>query len=420
VSFILFRNEFDHAIIRRFFIIEIKKARLFTIFLNLLQIFCRLAKLIRNTKSYFVISKGQRNAMLLLFALLLAMIIVYFMLPHYLKMDYSHDGTLKEEARRFEATRVHEEKHKKRELTPFAFDPNETTADGFQQLGLSERQADMIIRYRNAGGKFRTPEDFGKIYSISEEEYNILQPYIMIKEEVLPAKETTKVVEKRTITPFPFDPNRIDSAEMTRMGLRESQIKNIINYRNAGGTFRIKKDIEKLYTISTEDYSKLEKYILLPSVDSLSPEEKMTATEPLIIEINSADTAAMQQLRGIGPAFANRIVSYRDRLGGFFDKSQLLEVFGMDTTRYFQIAEHIEVDRNSIRKMNLNTAGFREMVGHPYLEHYIVTSIFDYKDAKGGFDSIQELTQINLIYEQLYQKLEHYFTVDEKINDSIN
>jgi len=60
------------------------------------------------------------------------------------------------------------------------------------------------------------------------------------------------------------------------------------------------------------------------------------------------------------------------------------------------------------------------MVGHPYLEHYIVTSIFDYKDAKGGFDSIQELTQINLIYEQLYQKLEHYFTVDEKINDSIN
>jgi competence protein ComEA len=386
----------------------------------LLQIFYRLAKLIRNTKSYFVISKGQRNAMLLLFALLLVMIIIYFMLPHYLKMDYGHDETFKEEALQFEASRVHEEKHQKRELTPFAFDPNETSADGFQQLGLSERQAEMIIKYRNAGGKFRTAGDFGKIYSISDEEYNILKPYIIIKEEILPAKETTKVVEKRSITPFPFDPNQIDSTEMTRMGLRESQIKNIINYRNAGGTFSVKKDIEKLYTISTEDYNKLEKYILLPSVDSLPPEEKIAVREPLIIEVNSADTATLQQLRGIGPAFADRIVKYRNRLGGFFDKSQLLEVFGMDTTRYIQIAKHIEVDRNNIRKMNLNTAGFREMVGHPYLEYYIVTSIFDYKDARGGFDSVQELTQISLIYEQLYQKLEHYFTVDEKINDSIN
>lgn len=393
---------------------------MFTIFLNLLQIFCRLAKLIRNTKSYFVISKGQRNAMLLLFALLLLMIIVYFMLPHYLKMDYDQIGNFREEARQFEASRVHKEKQPERNITPFAFDPNETSADGFQQLGLSERQAEMIIKYRNAGGRFRTAEDFGKIYSISEEEYNILQPYIIIKAEVRPAKETEKTAGKMPLSPFPFDPNKIDSAEMSRMGLRESQILNIINYRNAGGTFRIKKDLEKLYTINTEDYSKLEKFILLPSVDSLQPVEKVTAEPPLVIEINSADTAAMQQLRGIGPAFASRIVKYRDRLGGFFDKSQLLEVFGMDTTRFAQIAGHIEVDRNHIRKMNLNTTGFKEMISHPYLEHYIVTSIFDYKDSKGGFDSIQELKQINLIYHQLYQKLEHYFTVYEEINDSIN
>ncbi|NCU33253.1 MAG: hypothetical protein EOM23_10065, partial [Candidatus Moranbacteria bacterium] len=235
-----------------------------------------MAKIVQNTKSYFIISKGQRRAILLLFVILILMIASYFLLPFYLKPDYQQVDSFAIEAAKFAATAVKSESEQ-RELTPFPFDPNTTTGEGFQQLGLSERQAEIILRYRNAGGKFRNADDFGKIFSISDEEFAILQPFIIIEPEVVPVKKLAKQPEKKALNPFPFNPNTIDSAGMTKMGLREMQIKNIINYRDAGGDFRVKKDLSKLFTISEEDYSILEKYILLPSTDSLMKAEEVTA-----------------------------------------------------------------------------------------------------------------------------------------------
>ncbi|MCX6268616.1 MAG: helix-hairpin-helix domain-containing protein [Bacteroidetes bacterium] len=67
-----------------------------------------------------------------------------------------------------------------------------------------------------------------------------------------------------------------------------------------------------------------------------------------MVELNSADTFELQQLRGIGPGFARRIVNYRERLRGFYDKKQVLEVFGMDTSRYRLIEKNLQVNPDSI------------------------------------------------------------------------
>lgn len=376
-------------------------------------------RFVKNTKSYFVISKGQRNAIMLLFAMLLVMIITYFLLPYFLQPDYGEIRSFEEEAARFAASAVAEQPDA-RELTPFAFDPNKADSAQFVALGLNERQSEMIIRYRNAGGKFRTAEDFGKIFSISEEEYLTLKPFITIEPPEEKPKIVADVEPDKKFTPFAFDPNLADSAEMSKMGFRKAQINNIINYRNAGGTFRVKSDLQKLFTISEDDYAALEKFILLPAADTAIIRETPVEVIPVIVEINSADTAQLQLLSGIGPVFAQRIVTYRDRLGGFYDKSQLLEVFGMDTARYAQISGNIETNPAMIQKMDLNRTSFREMVAHPYLEYYIVKSIFEYKDAAGGYDSVAELKQINLIYSQLYNKLKHYFTVNDQEEISSN
>lgn len=372
-----------------------------------------MAKLTQNTRSFFIISRGQRNAMLFLLALLLIMLLVYFLLPLIIKPKSQTTSAFAEEVRKFLESPV-KKNVGKNDLTPFPFDPNTTTREGFVQLGLSEHQADMIIKYVNAGGCFRSAEDFSRIYSISDEEFEQLKPFISISSEFKP-QITHTAKSERKLQPFPFDPNIVDSTEMHTMGFTQSQIKNILNYRKSGGQFRVKKDLSKLYTFREEDYLALEKYILLPSADTLFDTKKENLPKAkVLIEINSADTMTLQQVAGIGPAFAKRIVTYRDKLGGFFDKSQLLEVFGMDTARYVQIAGHLDIDETKIRKMNLNKTGFKEMVAHPYLEFYIVKSIFDYKEGKGKFDSVAELKQIDLIYQQLYHKLAPYFTLDEK------
>ncbi|MFW5706173.1 MAG: ComEA family DNA-binding protein, partial [Bacteroidota bacterium] len=210
---------------------------------------------------------------------------------------------------------------------------------------------------------------------------------------------------------FPFDPNKADKAAFIKLGLSESQATNIINYRQAGGSFNIKKDFAKIYSIDAREYQRLEKYILLPASDTTRKAAMQEKPEIAKIEINSADTTALKQLPGIGPAFAGRIVKYRDLLGGFYDAAQLLEVYGMDTVRYAGFSQCVEVNPSDIRKMDLNSTGFKELLRHPYLEYYIVKSIFDYRDRLGRFDSVQQLLQVDLIYDQLYDKISNYVTV---------
>ena len=83
------------------------------------------------------------------------------------------------------------------------------------------------------------------------------------------------------------------------------------------------------------------------------------------IELNSADTTALKSLPGIGSVFASRIIKYRELLGGFVSISQLLEVYGLDSTRYSRIAGLVVADSAAIRKLSVNSLRFAELLRHP-------------------------------------------------------
>jgi competence ComEA-like helix-hairpin-helix protein len=138
-----------------------------------------------------------------------------------------------------------------------------------------------------------------------------------------------------------------------------------------------------------------------------SPEKEI-----FVIELNSADTFDLQRLRGIGPSFAKRIVKYRERLGGFREKSQLLEVFGIDTQKYNEIKDHLMVNQDSIRKINLNTVTFKELLSHPYFPFEITKSIMIYKKEHKNFKNIEELLLIKNINDSIYRKIKPYLRIE--------
>ncbi len=357
-------------------------------------------------RQFFTFSHSQRNALLVLFSLLLLLIAGYIFMPMFIHPHSHYAGDYAAEIAAFEATRI--KKEAPAELTPYPFNPNTLDEQGWLNLGLQPGQVEMILKYRTAGGTFRTSEDLSRLYALSDEEYEQLAPYVSIPPE--PKKKPDRIV---TATPVPFDPNFATGELLAKAGLHESQVKAIINYREAGGSFKVKKDLKKIYTIDDQDYRRLEKYILLPSADTFSDTKKPPATAPpLIVELNGADTAELQKLPGVGPVFARRIVKYRELLGGFYDPAQLLEVFGMDTTRFARFAGSLTIDTGAIRTMDLNSTGFKDLLRHPYLEYYMVKSIFDYKDANGNYDSVAELRQVDLIYDGLYRKISHYLTTE--------
>ncbi len=132
----------------------------------------------------------------------------------------------------------------------------------------------------------------------------------------------------------------------------------------------------------------------------------------LVIELNAADTFDLQRLRGIGPAFARRIVNYRQRLGGFVEKRQLAEVFGMDSARYRMVEPNIRVNADSVITIDLNNITFKELLRHPYFPFGITKNIMLYRQKNKRFKSMEELLLIPGISDSLYLRMKVYLRLD--------
>lgn len=65
-------------------------------------------------------------------------------------------------------------------LTPFPFNPNGLPEEEWRKMGLTDRQIRTIKNYEAKGGKFYSKNDVKKMYSISDEEFAELEPFIII------------------------------------------------------------------------------------------------------------------------------------------------------------------------------------------------------------------------------------------------
>ena len=140
--------------------------------------------------------------------------------------------------------------------------------------------------------------------------------------------------------------------------------------------------------------------------DSTHYQSFTTKTIP-IVDINTADTTLLKELPGIGSSFAKRIVEYRGKLGGFIGKEQLLEIYGMDSTRYGNIEKYMIVDSIFMPdKLRINYDSFKVLNRHPYLEYEDVKKIVNCREQKGLITSWEQLSEI--IGEKVRPELRKY------------
>ena len=211
------------------------------------------------------------------------------------------------------------------------------------------------------------------------------------------ASETnTRAVQRaRSYESFTFDPNTVTLEELQRLGLTLRQAETIENYRAKGGRFRSKTDFQKMYVVSDTLYARLEAFI-----------------EIARLELNTADSTALVELRGIGPYYARKILEYRDRLGGFQEKEQLLEIEGFGQERYDGLCDEIEVDASKCHWLDLWNASESSLARHPYLGTKGARSIARYKAL---YDTtrwtLADLAQEHVLPPENIEKLKKYIEI---------
>lgn len=212
---------------------------------------------------------------------------------------------------------------------------------------------------------------------------------------------------------FAFDPNTVTFEELLKLGFKEKTAKTFIKFRGKRFAFRQKEDLKKVYGISEKFYAKLEPYIIINSPEKSKPGEKVPAKTIVaakkILELNSADSLALLDLNGIGPAFAKRILKYKSLLGGYVSVDQLKEVYGFTDELFIKVKPFVSVNSSLIKKLNINKDDFKTVNKHPYLSYELTKEIFNAK-RKAPLNE-QGLKDI-LNDEALFNKLSPYVEFD--------
>jgi len=126
------------------------------------------------------------------------------------------------------------------------------------------------------------------------------------------------------------------------------------------------------------------------------------------IELNAADSAQLTEVRGIGGSFAIRIIRYRNRIGGFYNKEQLKEVYELDSAKYAEIEGQLTVDPSQVIKVNINTISFASLRQSPYLSYKQASAIIEYRTQHGNYSSIEDVGNVAIIMPETLHKIEPY------------
>ena len=224
---------------------------------------------------------------------------------------------------------------------------------------------------------------------------------------------------------FEFDPNSADSIELSRLGLPSYVVKNVLKYRAKGGRFKTSASFSKIYGLTPELFAELEPFIripeqlsarkrkqVFPKTDSIRIESHQQPfdkySEGTKVNVNIADTIELKKIPGIGSVIARNIVAYRQRLGGFYDLEQLLEV------RFFtpELLEWFVLGDSQVNQLRINRESLDRLRAHPYLNFYQAKIIVEHRKKRGEIKSLSQLSLYEEFTEKDLKRLSAYFSFD--------
>ncbi|MEO8110829.1 MAG: helix-hairpin-helix domain-containing protein [Ginsengibacter sp.] len=220
---------------------------------------------------------------------------------------------------------------------------------------------------------------------------------------------------------FYFDPNTASFSDWQRLGIRDKTIKTIEKYISKGGKFYKPEDIQKIWGLTPADARRLIPYVSIKSeakqytaFEKKEYPETKPAYSPKVllpVDVNLADTTAFISLPGIGSKLSQRIISFRDKLGGFYSTDQVGETYLLPDSTFQKIKPRLIISKSMVKQININTASIEEMKQHPYLRYNIANAIFQYRQQHGNFNSVEDIKKIMLVTEDIFNKAFPYLTI---------
>ncbi|KAA3644454.1 MAG: hypothetical protein DWP98_12170 [Bacteroidetes bacterium] len=299
-----------------------------------------------NFKDYFYFNQVEKKGVILLLVILLLLIGVNVWMSNQSQVITHNSSKIQEglayldsiaEASKDNNRNYEEVEPKNQILNLTEFDPNEFSVSEFQKLGLSKKQASIIENYRNKGGVFKSKSDFKKMYSISDELYQKLEPYILLPDTFIYAN--TKRWEKKdysknrkTWKPAEVYLNTSDSATFTKLrGIGPTYASRIIKYRTRLGGFRSINQLTEVYGITDS------------LVQTFGEQLKLDTIPIVKLNVNELTAKELKVNPYIDWSIANSIVAYREQHGKYKKLEDIKKSVLINDSLYNKLKYYLDI-----------------------------------------------------------------------------
>lgn len=232
------------------------------------------------------------------------------------------------------------------------FDPNTASEQQLQSLGLSQRHVRNIMKYRSRGGRFRKKEDFARLYGLTLKQYRQLEPYITIQPEVMAADVIKGRQDNQTSQNTQITPNT-------------PQPSSIIHH----------------------------------------PSPKLRYGET--VDINTADTALLKRIPGIGSYYAMRIVELRQRRQMFSSPQELLAIrnFPEAALAYMTASQNFP-------EIYVNLSSQKQLAAHPLLNYAQAREIITLRRTAGTITVASDLAALPSLDARTMERITPFLRFD--------
>ena len=261
---------------------------------------------------------------------------------------------------------------------------------------------------------------FPRVYMFFHKE----EALVINSEQISEFERTHKKFEKRNYSNYyskkkkykapdsRFNPNTYSLSDWKNLGLSEKQSLVVLKFTSRG--IYSEQDLKRIFVIPDILFELIRDSVVYPERFQNSPNQesfKKQAKQITLINLNTADTTEFIKIYGVGAFYAKQIIRYREKLGGFFKKEQLFEVWKMTTDAYDKIKDHVFISEKDVKRININSVTIEELKVHPYLKWNQANSIIKMRFQRNGFKNIEEIKESVLIDSETYEKLFPYLSL---------
>lgn len=227
---------------------------------------------------------------------------------------------------------------------------------------------------------------------------------------------------------YPFNPNYITDYKGEQLGMSLEEIDRLLIFRKSNRFINSKKEFQNITKVSDSLLNTIAPYFKFPDWVTKRNQQKNTGRNATYSKtdksrfpkykisttnINKATAEDFKTINGIGSAFSERIIKYRSKLKGFSFDDQLYEIWGLEKEVADRVLSVFKIETKPvIKKENVNTLEFKELLKNPYIDYKLCKMIFEYRDEVAELQDIAELKNIKDFPLELYGRIVLYLLAE--------